>query len=128
MSQALRILLIDDDQSIREFVSVALSDEGYEVVSAAHGAEALAAMDHTQPDLILLDMRMPVVDGWEFARLYRQTPGPHAPIVVLTAGRNAGSAAAEIAADAYLAKPFELAALLELVARYGNSARQPDSP
>ena len=60
-------------------------------------------------------MRMPGVDGWRFAEAYRARPGPYAPILVLTAARDAAEYAAEIGADAYLAKPFELAELLRLL-------------
>ncbi|MGQ9681312.1 MAG: response regulator [Anaerolineae bacterium] len=112
-----RVLVVDDDDTIRELVSIALCDEGYEVMSAIHGREALERAAYWAPDLILLDMRMPVMDGWEFTRAYRRGPGPHAPIVVLTAGRDATCAATQLDADAALAKPFELESLLELVSR-----------
>ena len=58
---------------------------------------------------------MPVLDGWEFARRYRAGPGPHAPIVVLTAARDAQAQAGEIGADGYLGKPFNVNELLRLV-------------
>ena len=78
------------------------------------------------PDLIVLDMRMPIMDGWEFARRYRELPGPHAPIIVFTAARDAGERASEIAADAYLSKPVSLDDLLDLAARLAPIA--PSSP
>ena len=113
-----RVLVVDDDDTIRELVSIALCDEGYEVMSAIHGREALERAADWVPDLILLDMRMPVMDGWEFTRAYRRGPGPHAPIIVLTAGRDATCTAIQIEADAALAKPFELESLLGLVSRF----------
>jgi CheY-like chemotaxis protein len=79
---------------------------------AEEGAAALAAAQRFRPDVILLDMRMPGVDGWRFAEAYRATPPPRAPILVLTAARDAEASAAEIEADAVLAKPFELAQLI----------------
>ena len=115
MNTPARILVVDDDPSIRQFIAMALSDQGYEVVSAENGQAALQVIARQLPRLILLDMRMPVMDGWAFSRAYRLTPGPHAAIVVLTAARDASAYAAEIAADAFLAKPFALAALLGLV-------------
>ncbi len=115
------ILIVDDDDAIRELVSMALGDEGYEVLAAWHGEEALALAEKTPPDLILLDMRMPVMDGWEFAQTYRERGGPQAPIVVLTAARDAAEAAAQIGAAGYLAKPFDLEALLSTVARYARN-------
>lgn len=111
-----RILLVDDDESIRQFVALALSDAGHEVVTAENGRDALALAARSRPDLIVLDLRMPVMDGWAFAQEYRATPRPHAPIVVLTAARDAAQSAAEVQAEACLAKPFALADLLAVVA------------
>jgi CheY-like chemotaxis protein len=112
-----RILVVDDDEFIRTCVVEVLSDEGYEVVDAPHGAAALARVDETPPDLILLDMRMPVLDGWGFSRAYRERPGPHAPIVVMTAAQDAAQRAAQVNSDAYISKPFQLDELLDCVAR-----------
>ena len=113
-----RVLVVDDEVSIREFVELFLTGEGYQVTTAGHGADALEAAERWQPAVILLDMRMPVMDGWEFARAYRGRPGPHAPIVVVTAARDAAESAGQIQADGYLAKPFDLEALLALVGRF----------
>ena len=114
-----RILVVDDDTSIRSFVEMALDSEGYVVSTATNGAQALAVTDQVQPDLILLDMRMPIMDGWTFARRYREKSSePKAPIVVITAATDAGERAAEIQADGYLGKPFDLDELLGLVERY----------
>ena len=96
----------------------ALADEGYKVSSAPDGAAALERLQRCTPDVILLDMRMPGVNGWDFARLYRQRPGPHAPIVVMTAAQDAPKWAAEIEAAGCVGKPFELDDLLEAVARH----------
>lgn len=115
-----RVLVVDDDEGIREFVGMALADEGYEVVLASHGADALELARQHPPAIILLDMRMPIMDGWEFARTYRQRPGPHAPIIVITAARDADERAAQIAAEAVLAKPFQLADLLSVVGQYAT--------
>jgi two-component system, chemotaxis family, chemotaxis protein CheY len=113
-----RILVVDDDESIRQFISMALADRGYDVIQAEHGQAALECIKVVTPDLILLDMRMPVMDGWAFAKAYRETPPPHAPIVVVTAARDAAQYAAQIAADAFLAKPFDLKSLRQVVADY----------
>jgi CheY-like chemotaxis protein len=112
-----KVLVVDDDASIRELVDLALSDYGYQVIAAADGQAALALVDQTKPDVILLDMRMPVLDGWKFAQAYWAQPGPHAPIIVCTAARDAATTAAEIQAAAYLAKPFDIEELLTCVAR-----------
>jgi two-component system, chemotaxis family, chemotaxis protein CheY len=106
-----RILIVDDDESIRQFIEMALTDRGYEIVTAEHGRAALESIAAHPPDLILLDMRMPVMDGWAFAKEYEKRPGPHAPVVVLTAARDAEEYATQIVADAYLPKPFDLKSL-----------------
>lgn len=120
MTEARPILVVDDDPSIRDLIAMALADQGYDVEAAPHGAAALEIVGHTLPSIILLDMRMPVMDGWEFARAYRSKPGPHAPIIVLTAARDAGQRAREIRADGFLGKPFDLDDLLSLVAHHAT--------
>lgn len=113
-----RVLVVEDDATITEFVALALQDEGYRVTTALDGLAALRSAAEDPPALILLDMRMPVLDGIGFAAAYRQHPAPHAPIIVLTASRDANLVAADVAADAVLAKPFALGELLDLVERY----------
>jgi len=110
-----RILVVDDDENIRQIVQLCLSDEGYSVTEAANGEAALAAVEHIRPGLILLDLRMPVMDGWEFARRYRLTPEPHAPIVAFVAALNAMQDCADLEAATILAKPFDLEDLLAAV-------------
>jgi len=122
MTSMARVLVVDDDESIRLFVSMALQEEGYDVISAADGAAALQVVEQTPPDVILLDMRMPVMDGWQFAAAYHQRPGPHAPTSVMTAARDAAARAAQIHADAYLAKPFDLDELIRRVDQYASRA------
>jgi two-component system, chemotaxis family, chemotaxis protein CheY len=112
------ILVVDDDEAILHSVEVILVDDGYPVVLAANGQEALALLEDHRPRLVLLDMKMPVMDGWAFAAAYRGQPGPHAPIIVMTAGRDSGQRAAEIAAEGYIAKPFDIDDLIGLVRRY----------
>lgn len=101
----LRILIVDDEPHIRATVSAMLQTEGYAVDEAANGADALHAVEHRAPDVILLDMRMPVLDGWGFARELRRR-GHRTPIVVMTAARDAARWAREIAAETFVAKPF----------------------
>jgi CheY-like chemotaxis protein len=118
MLDAGSVLVVDDDDSICEFLATALSDEGYTVTTARNGRVALARLDQVEPDLILLDMRMPVLNGWEFATHYRARHGPHAPVVVMTAARDAAGRAAQVQAEAFLAKPFDLDDLLAVAARF----------
>jgi CheY-like chemotaxis protein len=113
------ILIVDDDPSILSTVSDILEFEGYPVATATNGAEALDALDKVHPGLILLDMRMPVLDGWGFARELKDR-GVVLPILVMTAAQDASRWAQEIGADGYLAKPFQLMELLTAVQRYLN--------
>jgi CheY-like chemotaxis protein len=112
---AVRVLVVDDDESIRQIVRMCLGDEGYEVFEAANGLDALALLPDCRPDLILLDLRMPVMDGWEFARQYRLGPGPHVPIIAFIAALNAELEAADLEAANILAKPFDIEDLLAMV-------------
>ena len=118
MSEGTPILVVDDDASIAGLVAAALEDEGYSVAVARNGVEALAFVQGRMPRLVLLDMRMPEMNGWEFAAAYRELPAPRAPIVVMTAGRDAAEKARDINADGYLGKPFDLDQLIEVVAQY----------
>ena len=111
------VLVVDDDTSILDTVSAILSGEGYHVISASSGEEALVAVARKLPLLILLDMRMPVMDGWAVARRLREQ-GINVPIVVMTAAESAKRWADEVGAEGYLAKPFGLDELLATVERY----------
>lgn len=111
-----RVLVVDDDPSILDTVSAILSGEGYEVMSANGGEEAMALMRNWHPTLVLLDMRMPVMDGWAVARAMHEA-GSRVPIVVMTAAENAGRWADEIGAAGHLAKPFSLDELIDCVER-----------
>ena len=110
------ILVVDDDDAIRQTVAEILEIEGYRVAAAANGQEALERVGEVKPSLVLLDMRMPIMDGWGFARELRQR-GIKLPILVMTAAQNARSLAEEIGADGYVAKPFDLDDLLGKVER-----------
>ncbi len=114
------VLVVEDQPDIRDFVALVLENEGYRVTTAGNGAIALEEVARQRVDVVLLDMRMPVMDGWTFAHVYRQQPGPHAPIVVLTAAQDAAERAAQIQADGYLGKPFLLDDLLSIVARHAR--------
>ena len=118
MASGRPVLVVDDNEEILELVATLLTEEGYPVIVARNGIEALNKLEETTPALILLDMRMPEMDGWQFARAYRQGRDTVAPIVVITAAGDAAKRAAQIEADGYLGKPFGLDELLAVVARH----------
>jgi CheY-like chemotaxis protein len=122
MNRTARVLVVEDDDGIRDLIDLVLSAAGYEVLTAPDGAAALDVVGRLPPDLVLLDMRMPVMDGWEFARRYRARPEPPAPIVVVTAARDAAQRAEEIDANGYLGKPFDVGELLALVGTLASPA------
>ena len=123
------VLVVEDDADLATLESMILADAGYAVRSAADGREALALVAERMPGVVLLDMRMPVMNGWEFAREFRGRHGHAAPIVVVTAAENARLRAIEIEADGWLEKPFELEDVVAAVARFlgpaGGEARAP---
>jgi len=98
-------------------VTAILSSEGYLVAAANGGEEALAMLRSWHPTLVLLDMRMPIMDGWAVARALR-AQGLSIPIVVMTAAESAKRWADEVGAEGYLAKPFGLDELLTIVERF----------
>lgn len=112
----LTVLVVDDDDAILRTVTDILSDEGYRVLTATNGREALAVLAQAAPGVILLDMRMPVMDGWQFARAL-DADERAIPIIVMTAAQDARQWAREIGAAGYLAKPFDLIELLDTIAR-----------
>jgi two-component system chemotaxis response regulator CheY len=115
------VLVVDDDEVIRLTLAGLLELEGYAVRTAADGAEALTIVDRERPCLVLLDMRMPVLDGWGFAAALRGR-GVRVPIAVMTAAHDARRWADEVAADACLAKPFDLDDVLATVGRFCRPA------
>jgi len=110
-----RVLVAEDDKSVRDSLVRALTFEGYEVSTAEDGAEALMAVLETQPDVILLDILMPHVDGLTACRRLRER-GDRTPVLMLTARHEVSDRVAglDAGADDYLVKPF---ALDELLAR-----------
>ena len=109
-----RVLVVDDDQSILDTVTSILASEGFQVMAAGGGQQALAMLTAWHPTLVLLDMRMPFMDGWAVARSMRES-GSTVPIIVMTAAESAERWADEIGAAGHLAKPFGLDELIACV-------------
>ena len=112
------VLIVEDDPSVRDVLQVVLDSEGYEVVLAADGFEALDRLDEGLPDLVLLDLMLPRLDGASVvAELERRGLWPGIPIVVLSAATQADRWAARIRADGFIPKPFDIEILLDEVHR-----------
>ncbi len=119
MATPKRVLVVDDEPSVAQVIVDALADEGYEVRWAANGREALAALGAWLPDLIVLDLMMPVMDGRAFRAAQRCLSGAAAqvPVLVLSGMREARATAEALNAAAVLTKPFDLDDLVATVGR-----------
>jgi excisionase family DNA binding protein len=108
------VLVVDDDAGLREFIRANLESEGYAVREAGSASEGLAALDEEPPDLILLDVMMPSMDGWEMLRRVHERHGVDAIQVIMYSGKleEAGTAE-ERGAQAFIGKPFDPRKLLD---------------
>ncbi len=111
------LLILDDDPALVSVMKEILEEEGYRVETSTDGVDALRLVDETHPATILMDMRMPGMDGWAFADSLRER-GATASVIVITGGDHALEWAQEVEADDYLAKPFDMAELIATVKRY----------
>jgi two-component system, OmpR family, response regulator MprA len=125
-----RVLLVEDDQAVGAVVEEALSDEGHEMRWARNGAAALAELADWTPDLIVLDVMMPVMDGRGFRAAQRQLPDARAeiPVVVLSGAHDAHAVAEDLGAVAAITKPFRLEDLIDAVARYASATEANPEP
>ena len=113
-----RVLVVDDDPNVRLLCATNLRLDGFDVIEAANGQEGLERVGEDAPDLVLLDIRMPVLDGFELATAVRKNHRTsHVPVVFLTgeATRDAEERAAAIGAAGYFTKPFDPAAVSRFI-------------
>jgi two-component system, chemotaxis family, chemotaxis protein CheY len=116
------VLVVDDDPDMVEIVTKVLNHAGYPTRGADNGLQALEAASKEKPALVLLDMLMPVMNGWDCAYELRSRYGRTLPIIVVSAAEHAETWRAEVGADAVLEKPFEISDLLQLVSSYVGPA------
>ena len=115
------VLVVDDDPAIRGLVADALRDEGYLVDLAAHGREALDAMRARRPATVVLDLMMPVMDGFTFMEVcHQQQLCDNVPIVVISAVADAIQRIHEVPVHACIAKPFDLDDLVRTVGQFAR--------
>ncbi len=128
MTDPADVLVVDDDPDLREIIRIMLEASGYEVRCATNGKEAVKAVAQKRPAVVLLDMLMPVMDGWQCARELRARYGNDVPIVVVTAAEHARARADQVGGvDDVLSKPFEMDDLVRVVDRYAPK-REPNVP
>ncbi len=126
VTEPTRVLVVDDERSIRDFISLGLRHEGYEVQVAADGHAGLRAVNEFKPHLVIVDLMMPKMDGWEMCRAI--SGDQHRGIIILSARDETGDRiqGLELGADDYLVKPFdfgELLARIHAVMRRRNPSR-----
>ena len=109
------VLLVEDDAAVRSTPAAILQDEGCEISIAPNGFDALVALEQHEPDIIVLDWMMPVVDGENFLQALRSEYRRSTPVLVISAGRVNEETALAAGADAYLRKPFDIDELMRVL-------------
>jgi two-component system alkaline phosphatase synthesis response regulator PhoP len=125
-----RILVAEDERDVAELIRYTLDREGFEVVVATNGAEALRQARDSRPDLVLLDLMLPQVNGWELCRRLKQDPATRAlPVIMLTARSEEGDKVLgfELGADDYVTKPFSTRELVARVRAVVRRTRPPEA-
>lgn len=117
------VLVVDDDEGVRAVMATALEDDGWTVTTAENGRRALEALQRAHPEAIILDLRMPVMDGLTFAQQYREFPEPRAPLILISATVT-HAAIQETGAVAGLRKPVDLDVLLDAVREHAADGNQ----
>ena len=123
-----RILVVEDDPDLRRILNLQLASQGYEVSEAANGAEGFQAIQAEKPDCIILDLMMPVMDGFGFLKRARSIMDTmDVPILILTASEDEKNRVRgfQYQADAYMSKPYDLEKLIKVVENIMAAAAQP---
>lgn len=118
-----KILVVEDEESLLKLESILLTSKGYEVQGVTTGQEALDAISGNPPDLVLLDIMLPEMDGFEVCRRIKENPKTRdLPVVMLTAKKSREDMARgqEVGADWYITKPFKSANVIETIQRFLN--------
>ena len=116
MGKDVHVLVVDDQEAIRDTLQVALDDEGFTVECASNGREALDILERWTPCVILLDLMMPVMDGWAFCEEQRRT-GNLTPVVLLSAAGGLEDEQRALGAAAVIAKPFDIDRVISTIER-----------
>lgn len=118
-----KILIVEDEESLLKLESILLTSKGYEVRGVANGQAALSALTEELPDLVLLDIMLPEIDGFEVCQQIKNNPvTQHIPVIMLTAKKSREDMARgeKVGADWYITKPFKSAMVIETIQRFIN--------
>ncbi len=113
-----KILVVEDEESLLMLERILLSSKGYKVTGVTDGKAALDEIQKNKPDLVLLDIMLPVMDGFELCKAIKENPETsHIPVIMLTAKKSSQDVARgmEVGADAYITKPFKSAKIVEVI-------------
>lgn len=116
-----KILIVEDEESLLKLESILLTSKGFEVNGAPNGVAALESIRQDPPDLVLLDIMLPEMDGFEVCRRIKEDPETrHIPVIMLTAkkSREDMSRGEKVGADWYITKPFKSAMVIETIQRF----------
>jgi len=116
-----KILIVEDEESLLKLESILLTSKGYDVEGVADGLAALEAIKQSQPDLVLLDIMLPEIDGFEVCRRIKEDPETrNIPVIMLTAKKSREDMARgeQVGADWYITKPFKSAMVIETIQRF----------
>lgn len=113
MSSKKKVLIVEDNSDLRRLYAIGLNQHGYEVKLASNGAEALDRIEHERPDVILLDILMPIMSGWE---LLERVNDPNVPVVVISGQPPAAESRAHPSVVAWLNKPVSIGELVSAIA------------
>lgn len=116
-----KILVVEDEESLLKLESILLTSKGYEVIGVPNGKAALEAIDQQQPDLVLLDIMLPEIDGFEVCRRIKSNQQTKdIPVIMLTAkkSREDMTRGEKVGADWYITKPFKSAMVIETIQRF----------
>jgi two-component system cell cycle response regulator DivK len=114
----IKILIVDDAETNRELTARLLQIHGYEILFAEDGLQALALTQKEQPDIVLMDIGLPMMDGWEATKIIKSTESTkHIPVIALSAHamEETEQKALDAGCDAYVSKPLDLSILLEAI-------------
>jgi CheY-like chemotaxis protein len=118
MTHPCAVLVVEDNRPIRDLLAESCRDAGFEVQTAANGREAFAVLQRWHPDVITLDLEMPIMDGWAFRSTQRRVPDLRAiPVIVVSADANLEAQAAALDAAAVVRKPCDLDLLAQVISR-----------